>query len=361
MRLQTILSAKPYPTIRANLSAVAEMGPMEVLPLETVFEPGWVLHEFDLAKREAVFLQIVPETNLFALPFVYNQVMQATRAAFMSFEEFFRLTENLPLPRSLIHLFNIGHCGSTLMHHVFNAGAAACSISEPKFTVDLVLHSEGTAPEERVALARAGLKWLARLPGINPNLPLVLKHVSQSNRILECWHDAQPQAQNLFMFRGAEGYVASRHRFVQRRGFAHVLTPENWRDRWRTASIGAPESLLEGIVETDPAPLFAEMIAVCWALFMQDVAAAQAKGMVFHLIRFEAMKANTRAEIEAVFKVCNLPLENIGAALRALDKDSHEGTASARTKPADDLPPGSAARIANILQHPRLAVAKAFT
>ena len=99
-----------------ELSAV-ERRPDRIL----IDEAGWVLYEFDCAEGLAVFLDIRPDTDVFRTPFSYSaQTIAAKRYATVPFAEFIALFEDNTTPKRIIHLFNIGHCGSTLLHHVLN-------------------------------------------------------------------------------------------------------------------------------------------------------------------------------------------------------------------------------------------------
>jgi len=72
------------------------------------------------------------------------------------FETFIKLCDGLAPPQHLFRLFNIGHCGSTLLHQVINEGGEAWSLSEPKYTVDLAINRHAATEALLVALARAG-------------------------------------------------------------------------------------------------------------------------------------------------------------------------------------------------------------
>ncbi len=104
-----------------------QLGPATQLPSEQLInEQGWTLYEFDYARRIALFVDVGAETNLFAAPFAYTaQLRAARRLALVDFEKFLELSAQITSSNRIIHFYNIGHCGSTLMYHVFNAGGEA--------------------------------------------------------------------------------------------------------------------------------------------------------------------------------------------------------------------------------------------
>lgn len=356
--IHSVLSSKPYQSIRVALDEVMTLGPATIGADDVVLQQGWTLHELDFSNNRVVFLQTGASNQLFTAPFSYQaQVTSAQQAAFINFDDFLKLSEQLDLPQHLIHLFNIGHCGSTLLHQVFNASGAAQCISEPKFSFDLATYRDKAEPPMLAALSAACLKFLTLLPGYDPSQPLVLKHFSQACRIIETWAAASPNATNLFLYRDAISYANSRYGFVQRRGLVADFTPENKLQRWHTASVGKPEAYLEGIIDINATELrFDEFVAVAWALFMQDYTRAKANGIKLHPFRYNELVADRSKQMAAIFKVCNLPADQLAAALVGFDKPSHEGTSSDRSKPARKLPTDSGERITRILSHTKLAL-----
>ncbi len=356
--IHPVLSSKPYQSIRVPLSKVITLGPSTFAADDVVLRPGWTLHELDFTNNQAVFLQTDATNQLFKAPFSYQmQVTSAQQAALVNFDAFLKLSARLDLPKRLIHLFNIGHCGSTLLHQVFNVSGAAQCISEPKFSLDLPTCRHRVEPDKLEALTQACLRFLTRLPGYDPSLPLVLKHFSQACRTMETWVAASPHATNLFLYRDAISYANSRYGFVQRRGLVVDFTPENKHQRWQAASIGTPESYLDGLIDLNSDILnFDEFAAVFWALFMQDYARAKTNGIALHPFRYNELVTARGEQLAAIFKVCGLPADQLAAALAGFDKPSHEGTSSDRSKPARKLPVDAGERITRILANPKLAL-----
>ena len=358
VRIHPVVSSKIYQSVRVPLAQVMELGPAVAAPDEIVLQPGWLLHELDFGLGCAVFLQPVEPKPIFAAPFAYQeQVASALNVAMLPFADFLAVAKRLNMPQRLTHLFNIGHCGSTLLHQVFNTSGAAQCISEPKFSFDLPTHRSAVEPTDLAALADASLRCLTLLPGYNPSQPLVLKHFSQACRMIETWASVSPDAVHLFLYRDALSWANSRYGFVQRRGLVVDVTPENKYQRWQAMSIGAPESFLEDLVDMNsPNVGFEDFAAVAWALFMQDFVLARNSGIKLHPFRYNELVKNRAAELAGIFTASNLPLDHLNAALAGFEKPSHEGTSSDRSKPARNLPADAGERMARILRQPKLAL-----
>ncbi|MEO9167423.1 MAG: hypothetical protein ABI230_03380 [Aestuariivirga sp.] len=356
--LHPVLSTKLYQSIRVPLSDIMTLGPARDVPDDIVLQPGWILHELDFDLNQAVFLQQVQIKPIFAAPFAYQeQVSTARFAAMIPFADFIALAKRLNMPQRFIHLFNIGHCGSTLLHQVFNFSGAAQCISEPKFTFDLPTYRDKVEQPMLAALSAACLRFLTLLPGYDPSQPLVLKHFSQACRMIETWAQVTTNAVHLFLYRDAVSWANSRYGFVQRRGMPADITPENKWQRWQVMAVGAPESIADGIFDiASPNVRFDDFAAISWALFMQDFARVKASGIALHPFRYNELNKYRAEEMAKIFAVCDLPQDRLNAALAGFDKPAHEGTSSDRSKPARNLPDDSAAHITRLLSNPKLAV-----
>jgi hypothetical protein len=160
------------------------------------------------------------------------------------------------------------------------------------------------------------------------------------------------------MYRDAASWCNSRFGFAQRRGFTTKLTPEIRHARWQGMSAGMPETVLDGIVDmASPDLRFDDLAAVCWALFMQDYRAAVDRGLRLVPLSYGELREAREPALRRIFAACGLPEAALAPALRAFDKDSHEGETTAHDKPVEKLPPDSPTRVAAILAHPRLALA----
>jgi len=353
--LYSILSSKPYASIRAELSAVLEWGEGKPAdPALILSQPGWTLHEYDFARGEALLLHPGEDIELFTAAFSYQrQVTTARQMLRVPFETFIKLCDGLAPPQHFVHLFNIGHCGSTLLHQVINEGGEAWSLSEPKYTVDLAINRHAATEVLLVALARAGLNFLSHLPHLKDRRALVLKHFSQATKIFDVWAKAAPSAANLFMYREAISWCNSRYGFLQRRGLPFVPTPEGRRSRWQQMSVGTAPAFLEGVVDLDSdATRFVDLAAASWCQMIGEYQAATSS-MPMTPIRYDHLLADPVQNLRRLFAACQLSPDLAEKAQAAFAKDSHEGELSSRSRPVEKFNAADNARILEILSHPK--------
>jgi hypothetical protein len=257
----------------------------------------------------------------------------------------------------IVHLFNIGHCGSTLLHNVINAGGEAWSLSEPKFTFDLAKNRDFVSDDRRLALARAGVACLSLLPRVSERKMVVIKHFSQATKIFGSWFAATPGAPNLFLYRDAYSWTNSFYGFAQRKGVS-IQLPRNTRsDRWQRMSVSMPESFVRSILDFDVDDLrFEDMAAVTWARNIHEFQDARSTGKVIHSFSYQQLTKDRVATVRAVFAACGISDHNLGHAIEAFDHDSHEGQNTSHDIVVEKIPDEAKARIDKVLSHPLLNV-----
>ncbi len=354
--IHPVLSSKPYHLIRTELREILQWGDGVDLPDSILLtERGWTLHEFDFKLNHVVFLDVGADTELFTAAFSYQrQVTTAKRVAFLSFENFLDLAQKLKQPKPFVHLFNIGHCGSTLLHQVINESGAAWGLSEPKFTLDLSYNRAALSDEKRVTMADAALRFLSMLPKVNERKTLALKHFSQGMKILETWNQASSDATNLFLYRDAYSHANSRFGFGQRKGRPMELVLADRHARWTGFSSNTPISALDGILDLNSEDVrYEDLTAVTWAMMIQDYQKAKASGMRIEAFNYAQLLKERSATVAKIFALCGIPTNNVEKALAAFDRDSHEGEVTSRDKAVEKLPAEAKMRTDIILNHPR--------
>lgn len=357
--VQQVSAHKPYDFSRMPVSEAFELTTVEQHPDRILIdEAGWVLYEFDCAASLAVFLDIRPDTDVFRTPFCYTaQTSAAKRYATLPFTEFITLFENNTAPKRIIHLFNIGHCGSTLLHHVLNESGEVWSLSELKFTFDLAMQREKLSADLRASLARAGINALGYYPFAKERDVLVLKHFSQASKIYETWRAATPGATNLYLYRDALGWCNSLYGFLQRFGVPISAPLEMRHFIWYMISAATPETVLNGILDLNSPDLHIEdILAVGWALHAKDFIAAQSAGLAAHAFRYNEMQADRTSVVGDILAACGFSDRSLSVALNAFDHDSHEGEVTSHDKPVLKLSTQAKQRILNLLAHPLLSV-----
>ncbi len=219
------------------------------------------------------------------------------------------------------------------------------------------MHRDDLSKNKQVALAEAGLRFLALLPSTSQRSTLVLKHFSQCTKVFEIWRAASPKAKAIFMYRDAIGLCNSHYGYAQRVGDFVAKFFEHRHFLWWIMSGNEPMTFYDGLIDLDSANLGFEDLAACsWGLQMQEFIAARAKGLEAMAFRYNELLADREGEVEKVFHHCGLDASKVKPALNAFDHDSHEGERSSRDKPVQKLDEVAYARIREILAKPKLAL-----
>lgn len=321
-----------------------------------VLDAGWTLFSFDFATHEAVFMDVGEDCDLSAAPFCYlAQYDKATRLVRISFVVFLELAKRIPRQSTLVQLFNIGHCGSTLLHHVFNQAPGVWCVSEPMFTFDVAMRNAGASPKLLQDLMTVGIAFLSLFPSAQSATTIVLKHFSQATRHLRLMHDARPEAKCLFLYRDGAGWCNSIYHFLQRRGGQMDMGQDERTFVWWIMSGDRPVADVDGIVDMNKDIVgFDEMAAVAWVLQVRDDILRDGAGLGFLPLRYNELTAQKRSVVARIFDYCGISTSHTEAALSAFEHDAHAGTSSANDKVALDFGPENYARIERVFAHPRM-------
>lgn len=194
---------------RMTVNAPASLADFVVTPGAWV-ETEWLvqnlqvsLYCIDAATAQAIFVELAPEVNLAAAPFVYQaQYESAQRLFALPVSHLLELSKRLEtnLDR-IILLFNISRCGSTLLHQIFNCIPGVVSLSEPDGFIPFWSEESRLPTDEAAALMQASAKFLFR-PQAFPHLAVpVIKFSGRNLSLLKLCHHAFPQARLLFLSR----------------------------------------------------------------------------------------------------------------------------------------------------------------
>jgi Sulfotransferase domain len=351
----TIVNRHDVDMVAPNLDYGFELSEAHTTADDIVLvEPGWTLYSFDFKTAEAIFLDVGADCDLSKAPFSYlAQRTQSHRLARLPFSSFLALADHIKAGPRIVHLFNTGHCGSTLLHHVFNRVEAVWCISEPQFTFDATMKREAATDTEVQLLLSAGLKFLSCCPSAGAADIIVVKHYSQATRQLAVYAAIDPQAKSIFMYRDGESWCESVFRFAQRMGGHFLLDAEERQFVWWIMSGNRPQSELDGIVDMKAHSVrFDDLAAVCWALHLRDVEQS-GYGPNILALRYNELNADRAAMIKKLFDWLGLhcdPQET----LKAFEADSHEGSRTARTIAADGFKAENFERVRMLLAHPQL-------
>ena len=147
-------------------------GPGEAVTSRMAVEaPGWTPYCVDVERREMLFVELPPETDLSQASFVYAmQARLARRALFVPFGSLEDLARAIPVPERLVFVFNIARCGSTLVNAMLSGVEGVWSLSEPDTFFDLVMRRSLLAPAEVPGLIHSCVR-LTFSPAANAACP----------------------------------------------------------------------------------------------------------------------------------------------------------------------------------------------
>ncbi len=291
-------------------------------------EPGWELFALDLNSRDAIFARTPDGTKIYQAPFLNHALYKSAVALLvMPFSQFIALADKVVRPRNLVHVLNIGRCGSTLAHHIFNKAEGVNCISEPETYFPLALSRFTVDDDEAVALIRASSRFHFLAGSLNGDHTLVVKHHSQSLFQARRIWQADPDAKYIFMFRDAEGWANSLFRMAQGFGMPLIQEPKRKEFSWFMMSAGTPVSYLDDLIDLkDKSVQFESIYAIAWALQMAEQERLQKVGLNMLRVSYEQLNANRLRTIQQLFSYCEIPQDHLEVILTAFESDSQEGT-----------------------------------
>ena len=358
-KVQEIVSRKKYDMLDTRVKEAYELGAEKIFANDVLLsEPGWTLFELNFKNNEITFIDVGENANMFLAPFSYfSQTDSAKRLAVLSLQEFLDVTAALPVPENLIHIYNPGHCGSTLLHNIFNESGEAWSLSEPHFGFDVCVYADALPSSLRVKIMQACLKCISYFPHARDRRFLVLKHFSQSTKYYEEWQQAHPSTTNLYLHRNAVDWCNSVYGFVQREGLPTPMPLEMRQFVWWIMTGGLPESLARDLTDFDGGDLkFVDIAAAAWGIHTQQFHRARSSGMKFITTDYIELNTNRRETVVRLLEACGLPSSCADQALKAFNRDSHEGTRTSHEKAVELMSDEARQRVRKILSNSRLAI-----
>ncbi len=359
LNVRRVLGHKQHDFTKMTAEEGFELGPPHSSDESILLDqPGWTLFEFDFTKNSAVFIDVGPDGDVINVPFAYSTQMRVAKHwATIDLDAFLKLSAEIRTPHRFLHVHNIGHCGSTLFHHVLNASDNVWSISEPKFTRDIAMNRKSLTRGRQVALAKAGLQFLTLYPHATERNCIAVKHFSQGTKIFDIWQDASSDARTIFMYRDAISWCNSNFGFWQRWGLPVPMPFSERHFVWDTESGYEGEAYLQGLLDFNREGLtFAELAACSWALHAQEFLYARQSGLNAMALRYNELLSDRTSTLESVFNFCGIVTQDMEKVMQAFEADAHEGELTAHSKPVQKLSPGDTTNILRILENPRFAL-----
>ena len=322
------LRTVPPATVRPSDFRLREGGAVD--PGIVLRDPNLSLYCLDLERREALFVETPPGTDLSRAPFLYQaQYDAALRLVAVPLGTLHRLAAGAAVdPSRLILIYSVGRCGSTLVSRAFSVVEGVDSLSEPDvFTQMLAAWGvDGLGGAEQQELLRT-CTLLQCTPGrLRGATAWALKFRSMVTEMGELFYSVFPEAKVVFLYRHAEPWARS---FLRLMGApdpaARGPMPE---DRLR---FGRFNARLNGREEVSPL----DVLACMWLSVMEKGLEMQARGIPLFVARYEELNAAPRDVLTRMFAHVGLSDRAVGGLDAVLAEDSQAGSAFARAAPGE--------------------------
>jgi hypothetical protein len=309
--------------------------PGESVSPEIVLDPDLSLYCLDDENRQALFVQTPPGVDLLRSPFYYlAQYQHAERLIAVPYDTLHRLADGLPGSTSnLVLIYSVGRCGSTLISQAFQAVPGVLSYSEPDVYTQIAMlrHRDGGRHQEYLRLIGSCTRILRR------DAPtMALKFRAGGIHLADLFHQAYPEARNLFLYRHAERWLESMHA-----GFTPNM-PGPEAEPTFTRFLMAQAPLVKPFLRQHRRrPTLVESYTLNWLSVMDKYLTLRRAGVPFLAVRYEDIKARPQATLLELLAYCGLRIENFDRAYDTFSTDSQEGTvlslASRQRNPAPPL------------------------
>lgn len=180
---------------------LAESGRLE--PAALLADPAVSVYSIDHANRQVSFVEIEDPGAAVRSPFFYmHQRKTAKRVFLLDWDTFFRLSESPVPPGGILHLYSVGRCGSTLLHHFLNRLPECVCYSEPDAFFQIAMHRAagrlGYGDAVKLARGTMSLLWHKRPPS---STLVAIKHRGKGIWAWKEFREAVPGARILFLYR----------------------------------------------------------------------------------------------------------------------------------------------------------------
>ena len=331
--------------VKGNLFDLARssdftLGAPQEVPTEMVLSsPDWSLYTLDFSRDLAFFVELPPGSDLSEAVLAYKtQYEQAQRVITMPFDAMIALADTAPPLPKLAILFSTARCGSTLASKIMGQIPGVWSLSEPEYLTDITYARRNLDPALAKALILAGTRLICRPPLSRSVDTVVIKPRSEPIAIAEWIVQALPEAHYAFLYRDAEGFVNSVHKFLQRAVSEDYSEEEYWHSFWHFPLINGPLSLLDDYIGKSAAEVRSyEVHTLMWLLRIEGYLAALTQGIPMTPLHYRDLNEDRTEGTKALLKACGISQAHLDLALHGFDKDAHEGSASANATPAKSL------------------------
>lgn len=304
----------------------------EIDPQIVITDPLLSLYCLDHANRRALFVEIAGGVDITQAPFYYQaQYENAVRLIGVPYETLHQLASQVSVdPACLIFIYSVGRSGSTLVGAALNAIPGTINYSEPDVFTQLVVFRQlqGVDEAEVSELVRSCTRLLCKGTEQTPGpFRWVIKFRSFVIELGDLLYAHFPQAKTIFLYRHAEGFMAS-----SMRAFGGAMdTPEvrTMIQSWLSTLV---PSIARHVREGGPLLSYASLSAWLWLRTIERYMELQKSGMPGMTVRFEDLKSASRETIHSIIAYCDLFTQNMEAVYQVFEKDSQAGSVLSQEK-----------------------------
>ena len=339
--LHPILSRQKAIDIAAAQPTDFTLGPGAPVGAELALEAGWSLYCLDFSADAALFVQLAADADIADAAFSgLRQFDEARQALLVPLDALEPLASQIAAPKTLVLIYGMGRCGTTLAHWMLNRVGGVRCVSEPGALNDLALAPASLAPERRLGLIRAATRLLTRAQPGRSEIGGAIKFRSQTLFAAEIFREALPEAKSIFMYRDGLGWANSRYETSQR--------IKRWRHGgalgraqfWRALAPNMPLAYLDRFCDSnDEAPQLEAFYAALWTLHLQEYDRLQTSGMRFLAIDYATLNNDRAASARRLLRYCGLDQSNAEAMNAAFAADSQAGTTLSRDNAVTPMSP----------------------
>ena len=297
----------------------------------------------DVTNKNIVFVETPPGLDLSAAPFYYlAQYEHATKVITLCFEDFIRLTEALPYPdKKFLFLYTVGRAGSTLLTQIFAGDPDTVAISEPDILSDFSRLAQ-KYPVQKANVEKLLLscfKLFSSSKATAGRQRIFIKPRGHCIEMGEMIHTVLPDARGIFLYRNAKPVIES---FIRAFSIAGVLSL--LRDtvlsrmlltylmkRYKASLLDYFPCIKEYPLATIFKTGWTGLLCITWLSIMKAYVSLYRKGIDVKAVRYEDILKSPQELVSQLFSYCSIPAACIAPGLKALERDSQEGTRLARS------------------------------
>ena len=350
-RSEIIARSKVWPVSVASACDFKLGSPLEIDPRHLLDSPDWSLYAIDPDRGEATFVELPEHIDLGDAPFAYTaQFEEAKSVVSLPLQVFIELSKDIQPTSTLAVLYSTGRCGSTLASRILAQIPGVWSISEPDCLTNLSLARHSVSDDLILQLFTASRRFLCQLAPEATNT--IIKPRSEQVFQIEAFSRANPDVQNIFLYRDAVRYANSMFRLAQRvTGQSDFLEDPNATQLgWDFASAQAPAEEASRYLEEGQSNFDnLEAIVLAWVLRIRAAKEAFASGIPIFPLHYADLTSDRHKSTSLLLSGCGIGNKHLDIGLRGFDRDAHEGSSTANSVPTKDLNDQQRQRVIHLL------------